>query len=119
MRDCFNCDERISEETLEKYPDSEICGECIDDTDVEANIDICYIATNQQTGEVREGSFDDLANLEKRIWKLEACIWKEPSPLCTLVVVTKEAGQKNYSGIAPVYKMKEIYNMGNLVGLYL
>jgi hypothetical protein len=115
MRYCFNCDERISEETLEKYPDTEICGGCIDDTDVEANIDICYIATNQQTGEVREGSFDDLSNLEKRVWELKACIWKEPSPLCVVEVWTKYEP----SGVPDVLKEKAIYNMGDLVGIYI
>lgn len=26
---CFDCEEEISEETLEDYPDTEICGDCI------------------------------------------------------------------------------------------
>jgi RNA polymerase-binding transcription factor DksA len=27
---CFNCGEDIDKDTLEKYPDTEICRECID-----------------------------------------------------------------------------------------
>jgi RNA polymerase-binding transcription factor DksA len=29
MPTCYICDEEISEETLHKYPDTELCGECI------------------------------------------------------------------------------------------
>ncbi len=115
MRYCFNCDERISEETLEKYPDTEICGGCIDDTDVKSNIDICYVATNKFTNEQVEGSFDDLSNLDKREWNLQPCIWKEPSPLCVIEVWTKYEP----SGVPDVLKEKEIFSMNDLVGLYL
>jgi hypothetical protein len=111
METCSICEGKIFESTLEKYPDSEICGNCLDDTDVKSNIDICYQAVNKQTGERREGSFDDLSNLEKRVWILTPCIWKEPEPLCVLKVVDNNDWTQTIK--------KEIYSHHDLVGLYV
>ena len=30
-KSCFDCQQEISQETLNKYPDTELCGECIDE----------------------------------------------------------------------------------------
>ena len=109
-RYCFNCDEQISEETLAQYPDTEICGECIDD-------DICYQAIQTQTNERREGSFEDLSNLDKRVWRVIPCIWKEPSPLCEIVVAKMYRPDEDLDGF--YYTAKEIFSINDLVGLYL
>ena len=75
-----------------------------------------YERTNRQTGEVITGKWEDVSDLDKRIWTdpIEYEEYKHPipKPLCTVVIETM-----GFQGL--VMHTRIIFSLSDLKGIYL
>lgn len=75
-----------------------------------------FIATNKQTGNVVIGSWEDVCDLDKRIWDVDrsSAYPKKQTPLAIIEVASRDTEDDIL-----VYCYREIYSHNELVGLYI
>ncbi len=110
---CFDCGQEVDEQIIEEHPDTELCWECLS-ASLESN---AYRVKHKQTGEKREGMWDDLSNLEKRVWDIEPCIDKQSRPLCEQVIAKMYRPDEDLDGF--YHYIKQIYSLHDLEGVYI
>lgn len=79
-----------------------------------------FIAINKDTKEIIEGTWQQLHNLDKRIWTLVQPSKELRKPLCILDVECQQPYEPpDPEGINYFFKIKPIYSLHDLVGVFI
>jgi len=81
-----------------------------------------YKAIHKQTGEIKKGSWDQLCDLDKRIWTLEKVLLSKLGlwPLCVLEVLQRQFySEEEGGGYTEYFYLKRVYSLKDLEGVYI
>jgi hypothetical protein len=76
-----------------------------------------FRAVNCHTHEVKEGTFEELCDLDKRAWTLTQKTVDVKAPRCQVTIAVPYLPFENFDGYH--YIARNIYTDADLVGLYL
>jgi hypothetical protein len=84
-----------------------------------------YIATHKQTGQKKAGTFEELQDLDKRIWDLQKFVnpinseIMKNTPLCTVKIKVYERLPHVQYNSKPVTIIEDIFSHKQFEGTYL